>query len=167
MPLGTQKSVSLVNPDYNNDEDDEYEDDYEDDDYEDDDYEDDDDSREDEEDDLTDDEREIVNAALNIGINRANIEIIPLGRFVMSANAKTFCAPFVDETGKLKLTNSEYVFLIDSSNSGLIFAVHHKRKQKRYYLTEIGGGQPLLKPIKKKHGTVLEAEDWLRLKGRL
>ena len=85
----------------------------------------------------------------------------------MSANAKTFTAPFVDGEGVLQLTNSDKVYLLDSSDTGLIFAVCHKGKQKRYYLTSTHGGRPFLHAVKRKHGTAIDAEEWLRRKRRL
>ena len=116
---------------------------------------------------MTEDEQEIMQAAYDLGVDEDYIKITPLGRFMMSANAKTFTAPNIDYDGVLEITNSHHVFLIDATDTGLVFAVCHHGKQKRYYLTSIGGGRPYLKGVKRKHGTVSESEDWLRKKGRL
>ena len=111
-------------------------------------------------------EMAILHAAYSLGIRESLIEIYPVGRFAMSKDHLRLTPPKIED-GKLIITNTEGVFIMHNNDDGIVFAVSHGGKHKRYYLTCIGDGRPFLRTIRNKHQSVDDAERWLRKKGQL
>ena len=113
---------------------------------------------------LTDEELRIVEAAHSIGIEA--IEIVPYCRYIMSQDGFGVIAPRVEE-GVLRVFNTEYVFLQGTSPRGILLACTKQGKQKWFYITTDGQGQPRVRKVKRKHRTIEQAEAFLRKKRRI